>query len=163
MKRTRILTVVAALWLGQIFAWGQLGPSPGGAMAFGAARFDAMMAKLFGSNTAFSASLEIQTKDPRSSETVVIPGQLSFLDGKSRFAVDISQAKGAKMPPGAGAQLKAMGMAEMVMVSRPDKKTSLLVYPGLEGYVEQPVPSREAVPAADQSDWQPRHTRLVPE
>ena len=43
------------------------------------------------------------------------------------------------MPPGVGAQMKALGMEKVVSISRPDKKASYIVYPGLQSYLELPM------------------------
>jgi len=41
--------------------------------------------------------------------------------------------------PEAAAQMKAMGMDKMIAISRPDKKVTYLVYPGLNAYLEMPL------------------------
>ena len=149
MKRTLVL--LAVFCAGIVSGPAQIGPGPGGAMTFGGARFDAMMAKLFGTNSAFQAVLEVQSKDPRTSDTVVIPGKLSFLRGAEPVCGGHQRGAGRQDAPGApGRQLKTMGMSEMIVVSRPDKRTSYLIYPGLEGYVEQSVPEKETLLPADQ-------------
>ena len=35
--------------------------------------------------------------------------------------------------------MKAMGMEKFVTISRPDKKTSYMIYPGLQSYLEMPM------------------------
>jgi hypothetical protein len=113
-------------------------------------RLSGALAKLFGDNSAFSAAMEMQTKDPNTGETLTMPGQISFAEGKSRFEMDMTKMKGGKLPPDAGAQMKAMGMAESVMISRPDKKVAYMVYPGLQAYLENPLPEADApAPATD--------------
>lgn len=116
------------------------------------------MARLFGENTAFSASLEMSTQMGNNPEPMVMPGKISYLDGKSRFEMDLTEAKGMPMRPEQTAQIKAMGMGEMIIISRPDKKLSCLVYPGLQSHVEMPMQDAEA--SADPAKYKVETTEL---
>lgn len=128
-----LLTVVAAIvCLGTIPAFSQLGQMPGGP------QLDAATAKLFGENTAFSATSETQMKS-KSGDVMTLPAKMSFDAGKTRFEMNMAEMKGAQLPANAAAQMKSMGMDQMVMIARPDKKTSYLVYPGLQSYAEMPL------------------------
>src|SRR4051812_26782674 len=91
--------------------------------------FGGAMAKYFGDNSNFSANMEMQTKGPDGSD-LMVPGQLAYAEGKSRFEVDMTKMKGGQMPPEAAEQMKAMGMGSVMIISRPDKKISDIVYPG---------------------------------
>jgi hypothetical protein len=93
------------------------------------------MSKLFGDNQAFSAGLEMQVTD-KSGQPMTMPGKLSFDTGKSRFEVNMADMKGGQMPPNAAAQMKSMGMDQMVTIARPDKKAAYLIYPGMQSYAE---------------------------
>lgn len=115
---------------------GGMGGSPGGP------NFGGSMSKLFGDNKTFTAALEIQAKEGAAGDTS-LPGKLSFDDGKSRFEMDMSKMKNSKMPPSAVEQMKAMGMDTMVVISRPDKKLSYMVYPNLKAYAEMPLKDSE--------------------
>lgn len=105
---------------------GNRGPDWGGSMA-----------KLFGENKAFSADVEVATKGVSAEGTVMMPGRIAFDQGKSRFELDL--LKSERMPAEAMSHMKAMGMDQMAMISRPDQKKAYLVYPGLKSYAEQPV------------------------
>ena len=94
-------------------------------------RLGAAAVKLFGEHTGFSATMEMRADDG-SGKTMTMPGDMAFLEGKSRFAMDLSLVQGGRMPPGAGEQMKAMGMGDLVSITRPDKKVIYVVYPGLE-------------------------------
>jgi hypothetical protein len=109
-------------------------------------QFSGSLTKLFGDNTAFSAALEMQTKD--GSAEISVPGKLSFDKGKSRFEMDITQIKGGKIPADAAEQMKAMGMDNLVAISRPDKKVNYLIYSGLSAYVESESKDAESTDAA---------------
>jgi hypothetical protein len=51
-----------------------------------------------------------------------------------------------------------MGMDRMIMISRPDKKTGYQVYPGLQAYVENPLPAQES--GSSPSDFKIETTEL---
>jgi hypothetical protein len=139
----RIL-VFTILCLNLVSAHAQFGPAPSGPNLGGP------MDKLFGDNQAFSATLEFQTAD-RSGNTITMPGKISFDAGKSRFEVNMANVQGKQMPPEAAAQMKSMGLDQMVMVARPDKKVAYLIYPGMQSYVETDL--AEAESAATNNDY----------
>lgn len=107
---------------------------------------DAATGKLFGANQSFSATMEMQTVDPKSGDPITMPGKIYFDSGKSRFEVDMTQMKSSRMSPKDADQMKQMGMANIVIIGRPDKKISYLVYPGMESYVENPIKSADLSP-----------------
>ncbi|HWD91270.1 MAG TPA: DUF4412 domain-containing protein [Verrucomicrobiae bacterium] len=104
-------------------------------------KFNGAIAKLFGDNTAFSADLEIHVAGE---QDVTMPGKMAFDSGKSRFEMNLSDAKGSHMPPNVAERMKAMGMDQTVVISRPDAKVSYLVYPGLNAYAETPLQDSDA-------------------
>src|SRR5437773_807400 len=85
-------------------AYAQFGPTSGGPSG---PRLNGSLAKLFGENSSFSASLVTQIKGGASEEPMTMPGKISFAGGKSRFEIDMSQTQGGKMPPQAAAQMKS--------------------------------------------------------
>jgi hypothetical protein len=116
------------------------GAQPGGGKGGpGGPNWSGHMSKLFGANQAFSTALEMQVTD-KSGKPISMPGKLSFDTGKSRFEFNMADIKGGQMPPGAAAQMKAMGMDVNVTISLPDKNTIYLVFPGMKSYVEMPMP-----------------------
>jgi hypothetical protein len=142
MNKQLLLITAVALALNLTTAHGQFAPR--------GPRFDANFAKLCGDNSAFSAVLEVQSKDSGSGESMSMPGKIAFLEGKTRFEMDMTQATGGKIPPEAAAQMKAMGMGNMVIISRPDKKLAYMVYPEMQAYVENEIKDSEDPKAADQ-------------
>jgi len=98
------------------------------------------MSKLFGDNSAFTATLESQIK-PKSDDLITMPGKISFDSGKARMEMNLTTATGLKLPPGAVAQMKSMGLDQMITISLPEKKSVLLLYPGLRSYVDNPLPA----------------------
>jgi len=135
-KHISIITAVI-LCFALVPAYSQLGQMPGGS------QFDSATAKLFGENTAFSAASETQMKS-KSGDLMIMPGKMSFDAGKTRLEMNMADIKGGQMPANAAAQMKSMGMDQMVMIARPDKKASYLVYPGLQSYAELPLKEAQA-------------------
>lgn len=152
MKRPYFAAAILALALPLASLRAQPG-LPGGAGGMPGPRFDAALAKLFGDNTGFSATVENQMKS--SGADVSLTGKLAFLDGKSRFEMDITKAKGAGLPEGIGEQMKAMGMEMMISITRPDKKMTYMVYPGLKAYAETPLADPGSETPADKFKIEP--------
>lgn len=113
------------------------GPSKGMPM-------EGAMTELFGEHKAFSAVMEFSGSGQGMNGTMSMPGKMALLDGKSRFEIDLSRAKGAGMNAEMGEQMKSMGFAEIITLTRTDKKQMYIIYPGLKSYVEQPMPAGTA-------------------
>ena len=148
MKKYLSLLASTVICLGLLPAYSQpgapgdrMGGGPGGPHLAGAT------SKLFGNNQAFSATLEMQVTD-KSGKPMTMPGKIAFDTGKSRFEINISDMKGGQMPPNAAAQMKAMGMDQIVTISLPEKKVAYLIYPGLQSYVQKDLPPAETTAAA---------------
>ena len=153
MKKQLSILTATILCLGVTTTFAQMGGrggSPG-------PRFDSAMTKLFGDNTTFSATMEFQTS-PKPGESITMPGKMAFDAGKSRFEMNMSEAKGMKIPPSAVEQMKSMGMDSLVSISRPDKNVVYIVYPGLHSFVEMAPPDTSA--NTDNSDFKVETTEL---
>ena len=126
------------------FAWAQAPARPrggarggmGGSPVPDVLQFNGALGKLFGERKSFVAAMEIEAKQGSGTDTMTLPATFSFLDGNSRIELDLLKAKGSQIPPGMGEQIKAMGMAEMTMISRQDKQLAYVVYQGLSSYAE---------------------------
>jgi len=150
MKKHLLLLTSALACFGLIPAHAQIG-SRGGGPNFGGA-----VGKLFGENQAYAARLELQTSDGNGN-TITMPGNLCFDSGKSRFEINMSEIQGTKMPAGSAAQMKSMGLDQTISISRPDKKTVYIIYPGMQSYVANPLSEREAT---DDKDFKIETTEL---
>ena len=116
MKKLKLAILSLSLVLtGSVYAQMCRMPGPG---------YNKAMAKLFGDNTTFSADVEIQSGTPDQTQTT-IPGKMIVDDTKSRFEMNLADAKGSRMAPSTVQQMKAMGMDKTTTISRPDLK---LVY-----------------------------------
>jgi hypothetical protein len=154
MKKHSSILASTIICLGLLPAYSQSGP-PGGAP--GGPHLGGAMSKLFGDNQAFSAGLEMQVAD-KSGSPIILPGKISFDAGKSRFEINLADMKGGQMPPNAAAQMKSMGMDQMVTIARPDKKAAYLIYPGMQSYVEMPLPKADSAPT--NSDYRVEITEI---
>lgn len=144
-----LITLAASLTL--LPAYAQFAGPPGGIAMGGphGPEFGGAMEKIFGANSAFTATMQMQTKD-NSGQTITIPGKIAVDDGKSRFEMDMTQMKGHKMNGQEMTQMKSMGLDRMVMITLPDKQTSFIVYPGMKAYVAATMHNPEAAkPASD--------------
>lgn len=141
MKRTLQLIAAAVLCLVFVTANAQMG-GPGRGPS--GPDFSGPMAKLFGENPAFSAGVEVQAKGAERDADMVMPGTISYLEGKSRFEMNLADMKGASLPPGAMDQMKQMGMDKLATVSIPEKKMVYLIYPTLKAYAEMPVKTADS-------------------
>lgn len=112
----------------------------GGHAGGGNPNLNGAMLKLFGDNQIFTANLEFQISGTNAADAMSVPGKIKFDNGKSRFDMNMSDMRGSAIPPGAAAQLKAMGMDQVTAISRPDYKSALLIYPGMQSYVINPAP-----------------------
>ena len=144
MKRTRLsLSLISTAALLTLTVWSQSPMSsatpPG---------WNASLTKLFGEIKAFSAKSDLRMLDKSGQETMSLGGMsFALLDEKVRAEVDMSQMKGAQMPPAAMASLKQMGMDRLISIVVPDKKVVTVIYPGLQAMVEMPMPESDTADA----------------
>jgi hypothetical protein len=99
----------------------------------GTALFGGSMARLFGSNSMFSADMEVQYT-MSGNQNMTLPEKVAFDSGKSRQEMSLSDATGSEAQPGIAAHMKAMGVDPTIMITRPDTKKVYTVYPGLSAY-----------------------------
>jgi hypothetical protein len=97
---------------------------------------NAAMIKLFGDTKAFSAKADARMLDKDQKEISAIPLTMALRDGKLRAEMNLSEIKGNAIPAEAAAMMKQAGMDTMVTVSLPEKKATLISYPGLKSYAE---------------------------
>ncbi len=104
---------------------------------------DRAMTKVFGTSLNFSATMEMQINQSGRGE-ISTRAKVYMAQGNSRTELDITQMKGTAMPPEAAAQMKAMGMDQVINLSRHDTKTDYAIYPGLEAYAKIPSPDAQS-------------------
>lgn len=104
---------------------------------------NAEMLKLFGDTKAFTAKADARLLDKDQQETLSMPITMALRDGKLRSEMNMSEIKGQAIPAEAAAMMKQAGMDQMITIVRPDKKATLISYPGLKSYAEMPFSENE--------------------
>jgi Domain of unknown function (DUF4412) len=107
------------------------------------ASFNGAMAKLFGDNANFSATMEQHMKTSATEDPMEFRGKMASSDGNFRIEMDMSTITNPKMA-GAADRMKKMGMSKMVIITKPDKKVMDMIFPDLQAYVEQPLTDPES-------------------
>ena len=132
MKNNYLILASAILCAGLVPVYSQPGRAP--AMP----KMSGPTCPNYSAQSPLSATMETQSKDS-SGNTTTMPSKIFCLDGKTRMETDMAKMKSGNMSPDAAEQMKAMGMNSMVMISRPDKKISYMIYPGMQAYAENPL------------------------
>jgi hypothetical protein len=129
------------LWAGAlVVARPMIAQLPGG----GQAGWNAATLKLFSDVPAFTSKTEIRLQQKGSTEPLTMVVDFALLDGKVRLDLDLNTIKSKQLPAETMASFKAAGLDKLATVVRPDRKSALLIYPGVRGYVEMPMPPEEA-------------------
>ncbi|MCU0786024.1 MAG: DUF4412 domain-containing protein [Verrucomicrobia bacterium] len=108
------------------------------------AGINAALTKLFGEITAFSAKADVQVLGKDQKEKVSTPMNFALLDNKMRVEIDMTQMKNKDVPAAAAASMKQLGMDRIISITRPDKKATHIIFPGLQSYVNLPLSKEDA-------------------
>ncbi len=136
--QARLLAALPILLLAGHLAFAQV-PTTGSPAGINAA-----FVRLFGPVSSFTAKVETQVFDPSQKEIVHMPMDLAALDGKVRLEINLAQMQSTEFSARTLAQLKQAGMDRVVSVFRPDKKTTYIIYPGVQSYLSIPLAKGEA-------------------
>jgi hypothetical protein len=137
MKKLFLATLLLGLTL-PLSARAQI-KSPGAPAGINAA-----LTKLFGDITYFSAQADVQVLDKEQKEKVSTPMAFALLDGKVRVELDMTKMKNKDLPAGAAESMKQMGMDRVISITRPTEKSSYIIFPGLQSFVNMPLSKEEA-------------------
>lgn len=110
-------------------------------------KLNGALTKLFVENQSFSATIIFERANLK--HTNSLSGKICFDSGKIRIETSIVEMMGAATKPEMAAQIKSLGMDSSVIISRPDKKTSYILFPALKNYVENSAPEKSSVPALE--------------
>jgi hypothetical protein len=143
MKKHLLLLVTIVAGFTVVTAPAQ--PGPGGPPP--GPSWDGAMAKLFGDNAGFTATMEFHF-NRASGQEMTMPGKMAHLEGKARFEMDLTKMQGGKIPPQALARMKQMGMGRMCSITRRDLNLIYIVYPDMKAYTEMAIPEKN-VPVSD--------------
>jgi hypothetical protein len=139
------LLLLATIMTGFTVVTASAQPGPGGPPP--GPGWDGAMAKLFGDNPGFTATMEFHFSRS-SGDEMTMPGKMAHLEGKARFEMDLTKMQGGKIPPQALARMKQMGMGRMCSITRRDQNLVYIVYPDMKAYMEMPIPEKN-VPVSD--------------
>ena len=106
----------------------------------GPSGMDMAMLKLFGDIKDFSAKAQVRILDESQQEVISMPMDFAMLGSNVRMDMDLTQAKGSSMPPGAADSLKQMGMAQLCSITRRDKNLTYVAYSGPKMLLSMPLP-----------------------
>ncbi|HXC34999.1 MAG TPA: hypothetical protein VNV43_03940 [Candidatus Acidoferrales bacterium] len=147
----KILSVLVAAGVCSVPAIAQMGGSgPGGGS------FDNGMEKLFGANPVFSATMLTSISGPQGPMTV--KAKMVFDHNNSWTEVNMADVQSANLPPQAvqaAAQMKAIGMDDVVSITTADKKNAYMIYPRIHSYVDIAIPS-----SAQAGDFNAQTTKM---
>jgi len=132
--------LVLLLAIGVFVGHGARAQLPGGSQA----GMNAAMLKMFGDITAFSSKADVRVQERGAREPMTMTVDFAMLDGKVRMDLDMSTVKSKQLPADLLAGYKSAGMDKVATVLRPDRKSALLIYPAVRGYVELPMSKEEA-------------------
>jgi hypothetical protein len=102
----------------------------------------ASLIRLFGTNFAFTAQVDYQLLNRSNQEMVSLPMSFARLDNRIRVEIDLARMKNQEQP-GALAQVKPLGMDQIVTILRPDQRVTYQVFPKLKAFVKLPMPPEE--------------------
>ena len=121
-----------------------------GSLVVARAQFDApgspgvsaSLIRLFGTNTSFTAQVEYQLLNRSNKELVSLPMNFARLDNRIRVEIDLAKMKN-QVQPDALAQVKPLGMDQIITMLRPDQRVTCQVFPKLKAFVKLPMPPAE--------------------
>lgn len=111
-----------------------MGQIPGGQSGFNPA-----LLHLFGPHKGFAGQTELRIMDRANKETVRMPMNMLFLDGKVRAEVNLNQIQSASMGQEGMDMFKKAGMDQVVSVLRPDSKMSIVSFPTAKVFAQEPM------------------------
>jgi hypothetical protein len=103
--------------------------------------------RLFGDNPSFTANLEMRTTNSPGANPIIFSGNLAVSGVQSRFEIDMTKTAAAQANPQHAATLVKMGLGKIIVIARPDRKISDIIYPGFNAYAEMPSSQTAGAPA----------------
>lgn len=103
----------------------------------------ASLIRLFGTNNVFTAQAEVQVLGADGKEIIGTPMNFTLLGNKIRVEVDVAKMRN-RVQPDAAAQMKPLGLDNVISVIRPETRTNLIIFPKLRAYVKLDMPPNEA-------------------
>jgi hypothetical protein len=110
--------------------------------------YNSGMDELFKANPVFAATMQTAINGPQG--VMNVTSTTTYDHGNSRSEMNMANVSGPNLPPGAAAQMKAIGMDDVVTIATTAKTNIMTIYPNLKAYVSTPLPPEAAsAPKAD--------------
>lgn len=109
----------------------------------GSTGVSASLLRLFGTNNAFTAQMEVQVLGKDNKEVIGTPMTFTLHGNKIRVEVDLTRMRN-KLQPDAIAQMKPLGLDSVTSIIRPETRTNLIIFPKLRAFVKLDMPPNEA-------------------
>lgn len=103
----------------------------------------ASLIRLFGTNNAFTAQAEVQLLGPDQKERVGTPMTFTLTGNRIRVDVDVTRMRNREQPD-AAAQMKPLGLDNVVSIIQPEQRISLIMFPKLRAFVKLDMPPAES-------------------
>ena len=114
-------------------------------------RLNAAVRKLLGPTHSFSAQIQAQGHDDQG-RTGGTSGRLYLHNGCTSFLFQLSNVHDSDIPPAILAQMQGLGINDVALINRPDRRMMYLVFPGLQSCVRVPY-KPEATLSASPTDF----------
>lgn len=103
----------------------------------------ASLIRLFGTNFAFTAQVEYQLLARDNQELIGIPMSFARSGNRLRVEIDLARMRN-RVRPDAAAQVKPLGMDQVVSIIRPDLRATYQAFPKLRALAKLPMPPSES-------------------
>lgn len=109
----------------------------------GSTGVSASLIRLFGTNNVFTAQAEVQVLGKDNKEMIGTPMTFTLFGSKIRVEVDMGRMRN-RLQPDALAQMKPLGLDQVVSIIQPEQRTTLVVFPKLRAFVKLDMPPNES-------------------
>jgi hypothetical protein len=109
----------------------------------GSTGVSASLIRLFGTNNYFTAQAEVQVLGKDNKERIGTPMNFTLAGNQIRVEVDMNRMRNREQPD-ALAQVKPLGMDQVVSIIQPQQKQTVIVFPKLKSFVKLDLPEAEA-------------------
>lgn len=100
---------------------------------------DSGLMRLFGEHKAFSAEAVLRVYDTNEQEVLSTTADFAVQGQQLRMDLDMSKLKSKALPAGVAGSLHQLGMDQVVSLVLPEKRSSYIIYPGLESILKVPM------------------------
>jgi hypothetical protein len=122
--------------------------------------FAAALSQLLSDSRPFVAGAQLQLPSGDGDSPLTLPFGVAMLDGKMRWELDLSRIKNSQLDGAAMDLVKQMKLDRAAAIIEPEKNL-LVVFPGLQAYLEVAMPKPEGVQTKAQDKIERLEKRLI--